>query len=229
MRTYTPVPARPPATYSLPQDAIDLRRAQSVNSAFQPLADASAQSFDEIDDLIDDVAALPGVGAEYVYAVSVPCVCGVIDTTVANPAWSPNINGMRQAELASSSTIFVGLQCLPPVGRIVNYSLRLAGKSQVSGHSAMPEHPIASSLYRVTYNSYLLIASTAESGSQTYTGYDDMHMQTSGGFDHTIDYTDTPWGAHYQVVISGEYGTNSVAGAEVYTLTFGLRGLLYGA
>lgn len=227
MNTYTPTPGRM-TVLSLPQDAIDLRRVITVNTAFQTLGDAVVQAQSELDVADDKINALPGVGLNYGSYTSVPATCAISPDGVFVASTADNLRTgivlQSEGSYASPDAI-IGLQCIPLTGVITGFNAMLIGRGPGAGHTQMPENPFKAELYRVASTGATLLATCEEDPGQTYSAYDVIHKTASSAISHTIAHKDASFPAHYQIAIYGENGTGSITGGAYYSFTIYFQGV----
>jgi hypothetical protein len=217
-------------TLSGPQDAVDLRRVQTVNAPFQTLGGGMLQAQSEIDAIVAALGVLPGISVSYTSRrASVAAVAGTGKPTVFELAHDEAANGMVQIGEANGSVeLSIPIPNLPIMGEITGYQVLLAGNGTPgAGHSAMPANPIVTALIRDGLGTGAVgIANTYESGGQTVGGYDARHIQAVAGLSHAISYEDSVYEpAHYYIGVGGEYGTNALTGiATIYSVSIFYRG-----
>jgi len=217
-------------TLSGPQDAVDLRRVQTVNTPFQTLGGGILQAQAELDAIVAALGVLPGISVNYTSRrASVAAVAGNGKPTVFELAHDANANGMVQiGEANGSCELSIPIPNLPIMGEITGYQVLLAGNGTPgSGHSSMPANPVTTTLYRDGLGTGIVsVGATAEPGGQTVGGYDARHVQAVAGLSHAISYEDSvneP--AHYYIGVGGEYGTNALTGiATIYSVSVFYRG-----
>jgi hypothetical protein len=226
MAVYTPTPARL-TTLTIPADAVDQRRAQSVNVPFQALGDDAAQWHIEIDAIATALALLPGSGANYTTQITIPATAGTGQDTY----WNNNTyNGYGTAmvqQTVDPVVLSIPLVGLPKIGKIARYEILLHGHDGVTaGHTVMPVVPVHSTLIRSAQTGGTVIGTTQEPADQTVGVYDSMHRQESAIASpyHTIDFG-TTYPASYHVCVYGESGTHSIPKAAIYSVKVFLVGL----